>query len=156
MGLSSTNTQQKYNTKLIAMKASKQRIISVLIPCILGWALSFLATNIYRNYSLGLFVWLPFVMGATSTLILSYNNSVQRKALRNNAYFTLFVFSCGLLFFAWEGLICLLMAFPIGLLFTYLGFLAGQLLTKNKISAKTPTIIILLSSSVPALMSKCN
>jgi hypothetical protein len=135
------------------MKASKQRIISILIPCILGWALSFLATNIYRNYSLGLFVWLPFVMGATSTLILSYNNSVQRKVLRNNAYFTLFAFSCGLLFFAWEGLICLLMAFPIGLLFTYLGFLAGQLLTKNKISAKTPTIIILLSSSVPALMS---
>ena len=72
------------------------------------------------------------------------SNMVDRKKLRNNSYLTLFVFSVGLLFFAWEGIICLLMAFPIGIVFDYLFFLVGHLLTKNKLSSKAPTIIILL------------
>ncbi len=135
------------------LKLNKQKILSILLPCLLGWTFSYLATNIYRNYALGLFVWLPFVLGATSTLILSYNNSVDRKELRNNSFLTLLAFSVGLLFFAWEGIICLLMAFPIGLIFTYFGFLVGHLLTKNKLSSKAPTIIVLLSLSVPAFMS---
>lgn len=78
---------------------------------------------------------------------------VDRKKLRNNSYLTLFVFSVGLLFFAWEGIICLLMAFPIGIVFDYLVFLVGHLLTKNKLSSKAQTIIILLLISVPALMA---
>jgi hypothetical protein len=135
------------------LKLNKQKILSILLPCLLGWAFSYLATNIYKNYALGLFIWLPFVIGATSTLILAYNNSVERKELRNNAYWTLLSFSLGLLFFAWEGIICLLMAFPIAIVFTYLGFLVGHLMTKNKLSSKVPTIIILLSISVPILMS---
>ncbi len=135
------------------MKDSKQQIISVLLPCFLGWIFSYLATNVYRNYAAGLFVWLPFFLGATSTLILSYKKTITRRKLRDNAYWTLLAFSIGLLFFAWEGIICLLMAFPIGLIFTYLGFLIGHLLVQNRISSKTPTIIVLLSLSVPALMS---
>jgi hypothetical protein len=137
----------------VDLKFNKKKILSIILPCLIGWTFSYLATNIYKNYTFGLFVWLPFVLGSTSTLILSFNNCVERKELRNNSYWTLFVFSIGLLFFAWEGIICLLMAFPIGIIFTYFGFLAGHILTKNKLSSKTPTIIIMFSISVPILMS---
>jgi hypothetical protein len=135
------------------IKFNFQEILSILLPCLLGWLFTYLATNIYRNYALGLFVWLPFVLGATSTMIFAFKNPIERKVLRNNAYYTLLIFSAGLLFFAMEGIICLIMAFPIGMIFAYFGFSVGHLISKNKLNTKTPTIISLLSISVPFLMS---
>jgi hypothetical protein len=132
---------------------AKQDILSVVLPCTLGWASTYLATNIYKDYAFGLFIVMPFVLGTTSTLILSYNRIVGRKTLRNNSYWTLFVFCLGLLAFAWEGIICLIMAFPIGMTFTYLGFLVGMLLLKNNLDAKSPTVITILLLSVPLLMA---
>lgn len=131
---------------------TKQRFISIAIPCLLGWAFTYLATNIFRDYAFGLFVWLPLVLGAVSTLIFAYKNPVTRKALRNNAYLTLLVYCIGLLFFAWEGIICLLMAAPIGILFTYLGFLIGNSLVNSSLN-NTPTVVVLLLLSVPSLMA---
>lgn len=130
-----------------------QKILSIALPCILGWTFTYLATNIFRDYAFGLFVWLPLVLGATSTLILAHKNPTARKILRNNAYLTLLIFCVGLLFFAWEGIICLLMAAPIGFVFTYFGFLIGHALSKSKMSNSTPTAIILLMISVPSLMA---
>ena len=132
---------------------SKQKLLSIALPCLLGWTFTYLATNIFRDYAYGLFVWLPLVLGATSTLILAYKNPTARKVLRNNAYLTLLIFCVGLLFFAWEGVICLLMAAPIGFVFTYFGFLIGYSLSKSKMSNSTPTAIILLMLSVPSLMA---
>jgi hypothetical protein len=132
---------------------AKQDILSVVLPCMLGWASTYLAANIYKDYAFGLFVMMPFVLGATSTLILAHNRVVGRKTLRNNSYWTLFVFCLGLLAFAWEGIICMIMAFPIGMAFTYLGFLVGMMFLKNDLDSKSPTIITILLLSVPSLMA---
>ena len=140
-------------TNNLTQKISLQKILSITLPCILGWIFSYLATNVFRDYTYGLFVWLPLVLGATSTLILAYKNPTARKTLRNNAYLTLLIFCLGLLFFAWEGIICLLMAAPIGFMFTYFGFLVGHSLSKSKMNNSTPTVIILLMLSVPSLMA---
>lgn len=130
-----------------------QKILSIALPCFFGWTFTYLATNIFKDYAFGLFIWLPVILGVTSTLILAYKNPISRKALRNNAYLTLLIFCAGLLFFAWEGAICLLMAVPIGFLFTYFGFLIGHGLSKTKIGNRTPITIILLMISVPSLMA---
>lgn len=130
-----------------------QKLLSITITCLLSWLFAYLATNIFRDYAFGLFVWLPLVLGATSTLILSYKNPIPKIQLRNNAYFTLLIFCIGLLCFAWEGIICLIMAAPIGLGFTYVGFLIGYSISKSRINSSTPTTIIILLLSVPALMA---
>ncbi len=140
-------------TNNLTQKISTQKIFSIALPCIIGWAFTYLATNVLRDYGFGLFVWLPMVLGATSVLILAYKNSIARKTLRNNAYLTLLIFCIGLFFFAWEGIICLLMAAPIGFLFTYLGFLIGYTLSKSKMNNSTPTAMILLMLSVPTFMA---
>ena len=137
----------------MTQRISNQKIISIVLPCILGWAFAFLATNVFKDYAFGLFIWLPLVLGATSTLILAHNNSVPKKELRNNSYWTLLIFCVGLLAFAWEGIICLAMAAPIGFLFSYFGFLIGYGLSKSKLNNSTPTAIILLMLSVPSLMA---
>lgn len=132
---------------------SKQKLLSVALPCLFSWIFAYLATNIYKDYGFGLFIWLPLTLGATSTLILSYKNLVARKKLRNNSYLTLLVFCLGLLAFAWEGVICLIMAAPIGFLFTYLGFLIGVSLSKSNQKEQTTIAIILLVISTPSLMA---
>ena len=76
---------------------SKQKLLSIALPCLLGWTYSYLATIIFKDYGFGLFIWLPLVLGATSTLILSYKNSAPRNQLRNNAYLSLLIFCLGLL-----------------------------------------------------------
>ena len=137
----------------LKLKFSLQQAFSIIVSCLFGWICSYLATNIYKNYTFGLFIWLPFVLGATSTFIHAYKNQTKRLTLRNNAYLTLLIFCLGLLLFAWEGLICLLMAAPIGLFFTYIGFLVGYFLAKTVKANHAPLTIIILLLSVPSLMS---
>ncbi len=76
-------------TKNLTEEISKQKMLSIALPCLLGWTFAYLATNIFKDYGFGLFVWLPLVLGATSTLILTHKNSVPKKQLRNNAYLAL-------------------------------------------------------------------
>jgi hypothetical protein len=77
-------------------------------------------------------MWLPFVIGATSTLIYDYKNKqTSGKPARNNAYLTLLAFCVGLLLFAWEGIICLVMAAPMGLIFTYFGYLFAHAFSRS-------------------------
>ncbi len=137
----------------MSFKLNHLKVLSILLPCLLGWILAYIATNVYITYAVGLFVWLPFVLGATSTLIFSAEDGVTRNSLKYNSYLTLITFCLGFLFFAWEGIICLVMALPIGMFFNYLGFLIGYALTKNRLNAKSPMIITFLFLSVPGLMS---
>jgi hypothetical protein len=140
-------------TNNLTQRISLQKILSIVLPCLLGWTFTYLATDVFMDYAFGLFIWLPLVLGATSTLIYAYQNPTARKILRNNSYLTLLIYCIGLLFFAWEGIVCLIMAAPIGFLFTYLGFLIGHSLSKTKMGNNTPTTIILLILSVPSLMA---
>jgi hypothetical protein len=129
-----------------------QKVLSIFLTCILGWFFAFLATNVYKDYSVGLFVWLPIVLGATSTIIYGHKNEVSKQALRQNSYLTLFVFCLGLLNIAFEGLICIVMALPIGFFFTWIGFLIGFQIIKNKTGKKAPVAMIFLLFSVPVVM----
>src|SRR5688500_1870074 len=92
-------------------KFNQRAFIAVGLTSLICWAFAFLATNIFRDYAWGLFIWLPFVLGAASTLIYGYNKTTVRHKLFNISFWTLFVFCLGLLTFAWEGIICLVMAF---------------------------------------------
>ena len=133
--------------------STNRKLISIAIPCMLGWGLAFLATNIFRDYAFGLFIWLPTVMGAVSTILAAYNNQASRNLLRNISFATLGIFCLGLLTFAWEGVVCLIMAAPIGLLFTYIGYRIGYLVIKGKMKNNAITIVIVLILSVPAFMA---
>lgn len=131
---------------------NKKKIIAISITCIMGWLFAFLTIDVFREYAVGLFIWLPMIMGATSTLLYGYKNDVQKNQLLNVSFNSLLLFCVGLLFFAWEGLICLIMAMPIGLLFMLIGHLiAYQILIKN--NWNSPATIILLILTVPSLMA---
>ena len=110
-----TMTNNRYN------KIPKQ-YVAIVLTCLFGWTFAYLATNVFKDYAFSLFIWLPLVMGASSTILLAYNNSTTKRNCRNISFFTLLIFCVGLLTFALEGIICIVMAAPIGLLFTWIGY----------------------------------
>jgi len=134
------------------MKINKRAFVAVGVTCVMAWIFSYLATNVLRDYSGWLFMWLPFVMGATSTMIYGYKNTSDRPKLFNISILTLIIYCLGLLLFAWEGIICLLMVLPIGLFFTWVGCLVGYAVVKYRLN-NTPAAVILFFVSVPCLMS---
>jgi hypothetical protein len=138
----STKTQNSYRSAFIAIG----------LTSLLCWAFAFLATNIYEDYAWGLFIWLPLVLGATSTLLYGYYNKTQKRKLFGISMWTLLVFCFGLLIFAWEGVICLVMAFPIGVFFTWAGHWIGYEILQSK-AGNTSATVVLLFFSVPLLMA---
>jgi hypothetical protein len=132
---------------------SIRKLLAIGIPSVIGWLFAIMAIYYFRDYTFGLFIWLPTVLGALSAMIYGFKNDVDRKILRNISYITLAVFSLGLLTFAMEGIICILMAAPVGLPFTYIGHWIGYLIIKRKTGGNTPAIMIILSLSVPTLMA---
>jgi hypothetical protein len=132
---------------------NRQKVLAIAIPCLMGWTLAYLATNIFKDYAFGLFLWLPTVMGACSTILLGYKGGVARQTLRNTSFLTLVIFCLGLLVFAWEGVICLIMVMPIGFLTTYFGYLLGFVIIERKIKDNAVPVVLLLFSTVPVLMA---
>jgi len=131
---------------------NKKALFAVAVTSLLCWGFAFLSTEIFGAYAFALFIWLPFVLGATSTLIYGFNNPTASGRLFGVSMWTLLVFCVGMLMFAWEGLICLLMAFPIGLFFTWLGHWVGCKILLRKAS-NTSITVTLLFLSVPSLLA---
>jgi hypothetical protein len=125
--------------------------LTITVTCLLCWTFAYLAINKFRQYAFGLFIWLPLVLGATSTLIYGLTYTSDKQKLFNISLYSLCIFCLGLLVFAWEGMICLIMALPVGLFFTWMGHLLGYQVIKTK-KANTTTVILLFVS-VPSLMA---
>lgn len=134
------------------VNTNNRKLLAIFLTCIFSWFFAYLATNVFRDYAIGLFIWLPIVLGASATIIYGYKNEVTKRALRLNAFLTLGIFCLGLLTFAFEGIICIAMAAPIGLFFTWVGYLIGYQIIKNKTVGDAPTAMVLLFISVPGVM----
>ena len=128
-----------------------RRFLSIVITCVPCWALAYLATNIFQQYAFGLFIWLPLVLGFVTTIIFAYKNSAPKRKIRNNAFITLLFFCLGLLTFAFEGIICIAMAAPIGLFFTWVGYFLGYWAISSNANRKPHATVILLLLSVSSL-----
>jgi len=87
-------------------------------------------------------------MGACPTILYGHNREISKKQSRIFAFTTLGIFAAGLLVFAIEGIICVAMAAPFGLLLTWLGSMIGFAIV-NKTSGKGPPAMILLIMSIP-------
>lgn len=123
---------------------------AILLTCILGWAFAYLFMNMAGSYGFGLFILLPFVMGAICTLLYCWNNVVKYGKTLSVCIAMLLVFFIGLMIFAFEGLICIIMVAPLSLLATLIGNLLAYEIIKRTNQKKTTILLLLIS--VPSLM----
>jgi hypothetical protein len=134
-------------------KDNTRSIISISLTCLIGWLASYMAIYIFKDYQFGLFIWLPMVMGVVSTIIYGYKNPKTKEELRNISTKALFIFCIGMLLIAFEGIICIVMAAPIALVFNWIGYRIGNLILKEGIFGYPPLMTILFIISIPAIMA---
>ena len=133
-------------------KNFRAKLLAITMTCVPAWGLTYLGVQYFRDYSWGLFVWLPLIMGVVTTLVLRFAN-YKGPISYVIPFQALVIFSAGLLLFAMEGVLCIIMAAPITIPANLIGFAITKQITmrKDKISSKTSIFILL--ASVPAFMS---
>ncbi len=93
----------------------------ILFTGILGLLLAALSVSVFINYGWGVFVGIPFLMGLLSAYFYGYHE--RRTALESIGVGALSISLLGilLLLFAFEGVVCIVMAAPIGFALACLG-----------------------------------
>jgi hypothetical protein len=135
---------------LLSPNDARRRLTSVGITAIIAGLLSLWGIYVIEDYGIALFILTPFFMGAGSTLLFGYKREITRQEGLQVGFLTLGVFSAGLLIFAVEGLICLVMALPFGVMLMWFGSLVGVSIN-NHYSKSTPTALLLFIGIIPAM-----
>jgi uncharacterized membrane protein YhaH (DUF805 family) len=99
----------------------------------------------YAAYGWGLFLGLPFCLGLFSVLIYSYHRPRKLDQCLGVATIAVGLFGLALFALAIEGLICLIMAAPLGLILAVLGGAVGYALQIRHKYPKSDTLTLLLA-----------
>lgn len=131
-------------------KASDKQVQSALLGVVSGTVLSItmvlVGVYLFQNYGAALSIGTPVIIGAVSAFI--YNRPFARDLFGSLvvAQLSIAISGAALLLFAFEGLICLLMLYPIaaamGLLGGFIGYAVGALTSAHVHSL--PMVILLL------------
>jgi hypothetical protein len=115
--------------KSLAVISSRGALVSATLAIFLTALLSILAAwlgiEVFRDYGWSIFVGLPFCMGFLSSLIYGLREDGGLGSCILVANLTVFLVAAGLLLFAFEGIICLIMAAPIALMLATMGGMLG-------------------------------
>ncbi|HET7841821.1 MAG TPA: DUF805 domain-containing protein [Terriglobia bacterium] len=127
--------------------------MAVLVTVILGTACAALGTQFLARYGWGLFVALPFCLGLISALIYGWHESRGPGGCLLVATISLLFLSLALLGLAFEGVICLLMAAPLGEILALMGATFGYLLQRRPWHREqAPAALMALVLFAPLLM----
>lgn len=122
------------------------------MPSLLGLACAYLAVRYFRFYGWTVFLGVPLVVSFASGFL--YRRSIPTSWGKTYGIAVLSLLMLGLLIllFALDGLVCLLMALPLGLLIALPGSAAGFLLARQLASARPALTSIILFCILLLLM----
>lgn len=125
-----------------------RRWLSILLTLL--WVVPVTLWGIYdvETYGMALFILTPIFIGLSATLLFGFRQPISKKEATAISFQTLGVFVLGLLVFAIEGLICVAMAAPLGLLWTWMGSLLGLAILRRR-PDQSLTAILLLGLLIP-------
>lgn len=134
--------------KLLPTDNKKRKLLSVSITVIIAGLLTLWGIYGIGQYGIALFILTPIFIGSGSTILYGLNNGISKREAWLIARVTLAIFTIGLLVFAIEGLICIAMAAPFGLLLTWVGSMIGYAVL-NRSPQKAPSAILILFCIIP-------
>lgn len=102
------------------------------------------------EYGIALFFLTPLFIGAASTIFYGYNNPITKKEAWQVSSLALGIYTAGLILFAMEGIICIAMAAPVGILLTLIGCAIGFVIVNKKADSSSAALLILIGS-IPTL-----
>lgn len=135
--------------KISQINATKRQIVSISISVVIGGLLTILGIYGVGEYGIAIFVVTPFFLGFAPVILFGYKNKIRASDSRKIGLFSLTFFMLGLVFFAIEGFICIIMAMPIGLVFAWIGSYIGYLVIR-KSHKKGPVGMFVLILFIPS------
>ncbi|MBD2757230.1 SRPBCC family protein [Spirosoma validum] len=149
--------------RLLPTDERKRKWTAISLTVVIAGLLSIWGIYGIGQYGIALFILTPLFIGAGSTILYGLNREITKQDAWQIGYLTLAIFLAALLVFAIEGIICVAMAAPFGLLLTWVGSLIGHaIINKNSTDASTtflvlvgiiPTMAFIEKSSQPTLVS---
>lgn len=134
--------------KLTLLNDTKRSWISIVITVIIAGILSLWGIYGIGEYGIALFILTPFFIGFCSTFFYGYKNKITKSQAIWIGFKTLAICTLALIIFAIEGLICITMAAPIGILLTWIGSSIGFILFQKSPSS-SPSVLLILTFIIP-------
>lgn len=128
----------------------KRKWVSVGLTVVVTGLLTLWGIYGIGEYGIALFVLTPLFIGASPTILYGLKKQITKKEAFFIGLLALGIFTAGLLLFAIEGLICIAMAAPIGLLLTWVGSLIGYAII-DKTPNNAPTAMLILIGIIPTM-----
>jgi hypothetical protein len=143
--------RKRYFDALIPQGQLGSAALALLVTTAASVPLTVFAIFQLHDYGFGVFVGLPFVMGLVAVLIYGYHGPRTFGSCLSVACLTMCLLGLGLLASAVEGVICILMAAPIGLALAALGGAVGYYIQAGH-GKVAPQISALMLLFLPILM----
>lgn len=125
-------------------------LLSALVAAVLGGTATILSIHVFHNYGWTVFVAVPFGMGLLSALLYGYHEPRGLTPCLSVAGLSTLMLGGLLLAVALEGVICLMMAFPIGLVLASIGGIVGYVIQRRD-NRKTPSALLGLLFFLPLM-----
>jgi len=136
--------------KILPTDDKKRKWIAVGLTVIISGLLTLWGIYGIGQYGIALFILTPLFIGAGSTILYGLKKEITKRESWLIGLLTLGIFTAGLLVFAIEGVICIAMAAPFGLLLTWVGSLIGYAII-NKTPNNAPTAMLILIGIIPTM-----
>ena len=136
--------------KILSSDNTKRKWTAVGLTVAISGLLTLWGIYGIGQYGIALFILTPLFIGAGSTILYGLKKEITKREAWLIGLLTLGIFTAGLLVFAIEGVICIAMAAPFGLLLTWVGSLIGYAII-NKTPNNAPTAMLILIGIIPTM-----
>src|SRR5580692_669547 len=130
-----------------SLKIINREWFAVIVPALAGLGLVALCVRSFDTYGWSLFLVLPVVVCFLSAFCTSYRREVRFFPVYALSLVSILFLGAGILVFAMDGLICLLMAFPLAMALGAVGAALGWTLgrrCRGGLQSALPLLLILL------------
>ncbi|WP_421796585.1 SRPBCC family protein [Haliscomenobacter sp.] len=136
--------------KILPENDFTRKCLAIGVTVLLAGLLTLWGIYQIGEYGLALFMLTPLFIGAAPCILYGIKKEISSREAASIAFLSLLVFTLALIIFAIEGLLCVAMAAPIGLFFTWIGSLIGYAIIKNT-PGNAPTAMLVLLCAIPGL-----
>ncbi len=128
-----TPSSAKWLDKILPQSQKGLIFFSVGFVVLIATAIAWFGLKILGTYGWGVFMGLPFFLGFSTVLFTAYRKPISLWESLQVTFLSLATFGGLVVVLALEGILCVLMAFPIGLALAFLGaFLAWGIRQFNR------------------------
>lgn len=136
--------------KLLPDDDKKRKWLAIFLTVIIAAAFSLWGIYVNQEYGLALFIIVPLFIGASPVILYGFKKKLHLTDAFGVSFLTLGIFTLLLILCAVEGLICIIMAAPIGVLFMMIGSLIAYFIIR-KAPGKAEVSILLLITAMPTV-----